>query len=221
MLRQYNIYIRYDQTWRKWEDTNYWTKGDCPTIYIKAVNPPNIKYSEYNFISNATIYVPKESLSLYQNAEVWKEAFAILPIPANVSSVTMTEVETLIVGQEKQLVASVLPIDADNPSLLWESSNEEVIYVNQDGNIKALSSGQSVIRAKSRENPNIFAECFVTVTDTPNGIDVVSIEPTMHVKIYTMTGLLVYKGVYFSPKTHKKNARPIGHAQMLFVVVRI
>ena len=34
MLRQYNIYIRYDQTWREWEDTNYWTKGDCPTIYI-------------------------------------------------------------------------------------------------------------------------------------------------------------------------------------------
>lgn len=49
-------------------------------IHIKALAPPTIEhdtFSDYAY-SSATLYVPKGSKKVYQNANVWKEFHNII-----------------------------------------------------------------------------------------------------------------------------------------------
>ena len=54
--------------------------------------------------------------------------------PKEVESVTLNYSEkTLYVGDELQLQAAVLPADAEDRSLTWESDNTDVATVNNSG----------------------------------------------------------------------------------------
>ena len=82
----------------------------------------------------------------------------------SVSSVIMsTTAETLTVGRKLQLSATVLPAAATNKQLEWTSSNPAVASVDENGLVKALSVGYSVITAKSTDGSNKSAKCTVTV----------------------------------------------------------
>lgn len=55
------------------------------TIYNYALTPQTIArnvfvYDDYESLPNCTLYVPEESIELYQTADVWKEFNPILPI---------------------------------------------------------------------------------------------------------------------------------------------
>lgn len=66
-------------------------------------------------------------------------------------------------GDVKQLVASVLPENAANKSLKWESSKPDVATVSDNGQVKAISSGSAIIKVSSMDG-NHQATCTVTVT---------------------------------------------------------
>ena len=84
-----------------------------------------------------------------------------------VTSVTLDK-DSLVLnkGESASLVATVLPADAQNPSLKWESSNEYVASVNVSGVVTALHDGTAVIKATTKDGTKISATCTVTV----NGI---------------------------------------------------
>lgn len=62
------------------------------------------------------------------------------------------------------LSATVLPEDADNKSIMWSSSNPEIVSVNGAGSVTALRPGEAVITAKAGKQTD---ECVVTVTAAP------------------------------------------------------
>lgn len=62
------------------------------------------------------------------------------------------------------LSATVLPEDADNKSIMWSSSNPEIVSVNGAGSVTALRPGEAVITAKAGKKTD---ECVVTVTAAP------------------------------------------------------
>ena len=62
------------------------------------------------------------------------------------------------------LSATVLPEDADNKSIMWSSSNPEIVSVNGAGSVTALRPGEAVITAKAGKQTD---ECLVTVTAAP------------------------------------------------------
>lgn len=72
---------------------------------------------------------------------------------------------TLEEGEMEVLKATVEPIGASNPTIIWTSSNEKVAVVS-DGVIKALAEGTATITATTKEG-EFTASCTVTVT-APN-----------------------------------------------------
>lgn len=69
---------------------------------------------------------------------------------------------TLAVGEEQTLTATVLPAETTNKSVTWESSNEQVVSV-QEGVIKGLKAGNATITAKTTNGKE--AKCEVTVKE--------------------------------------------------------
>lgn len=73
---------------------------------------------------------------------------------------------TLKKGQEYQLTATVLPLNATYNTVTWTSSNIEVATVSETGLVKALAQGTVVITAEAGEKS---AVCELTVTNTESG----------------------------------------------------
>lgn len=89
----------------------------------------------------------------------------VLPIPvASVSlNKTTAQVYTSGSGKTTQLTASILPANADDQTVTWESSNPGVAGVDATGKVTGMSAGTAVITAHSHFNPSITAQCTVTV----------------------------------------------------------
>ena len=78
-----------------------------------------------------------------------------------VESVTIDQVELYLTeGDIFTLRATVLPESADNKSVTWTSSNEEIATVNGSGTVTAHKPGDCVIYAKAG---NVTAECAVSI----------------------------------------------------------
>ncbi len=60
------------------------------------------------------------------------------------------------------LTATVLPADADNKEVTWESSDESVVKLS-DGQILAMGYGTAVITCRATDGSGVKAECAVTV----------------------------------------------------------
>lgn len=63
-------------------------------------------------------------------------------------------------GETYTLVATVNPADADDPTLVWSTSNSSVAKVDANGKITAVSTGYAVIKASSGA---VSAQCKVDV----------------------------------------------------------
>jgi len=65
-------------------------------------------------------------------------------------------------GVVMQLTVSVLPVNATNDLIIWESDDEDIAAVDDDGLVTALNYGETVIRAVS-DDGGFTDSCRVTV----------------------------------------------------------
>ena len=85
-----------------------------------------------------------------------------------VKSVSVTEVglnktsTTLIEGETETLVATVMPENATDKSVVWESGNESAATVSQEGLVTAVGEGKTTITVKTNDG-GFSASCEVTV----------------------------------------------------------
>ena len=93
-------------------------------------------------------------------------------------------------GETYQLIAEILPIDATDKSVLWTSSDENVVYVDQTGLIEAIAEGEAEIRVSSIANPLISDVCIVTVTNE-SGVESVNMDNST---IITRGNEIIVKG---------------------------
>ena len=83
-------------------------------------------------------------------------------------SVSVTEVglnktsTTLIEGETETLVATVMPENATDKSVVWESGNESAATVSQEGLVTAVGEGKATITVKTNDG-GFSASCEVTV----------------------------------------------------------
>ncbi len=75
----------------------------------------------------------------------------------------------ILAGQTKQLTANILPANATNQKLTWESSNGEVATVSSSGLVQAIAVGTAEITAYSDDGYK-RAACRVTVSQDPETI---------------------------------------------------
>lgn len=85
-------------------------------------------------------------------------AVTVSPLPDTTVTLSSTA-ETLAVGGTIRLTAAVEP---DAP-VTWQSSDETVATVDQDGTVTAVGAGDAVIRAEVKD---VMASCMITVQQT-------------------------------------------------------
>lgn len=82
-----------------------------------------------------------------------------------VTGITVSETSlSLSIGATQTLMATILPNDATNKSVIWSSSNTNVATVDQTGKVTALSIGTCDITCSAVDGSGVKAECQVTVT---------------------------------------------------------
>ena len=83
-----------------------------------------------------------------------------------VTSVTLDQATlALEVGKSANLTATVLPANASNTKVSWSSSDATIASVSNLGKVTAVKVGTATITATSQSNPQIKAECVVTVSE--------------------------------------------------------
>ncbi len=75
---------------------------------------------------------------------------------------------SLVVGTEMTLKPEISPAKATVRELLWETSAEKIVTVN-NGKIKAVAVGNATITVRSKANTDIKATCSITVTSNGGG----------------------------------------------------
>ncbi len=117
-------------------------------------------------VSNGTIHGVAAGTAIIMAKAGDKTGSCTVTVVSNpVESITLdyTELE-MEEGGAFTLKATVLPEDADNKSVLWSSSDANIVKVNGAGNLTALCPGKATITAKAGK---CSAECVVTVTAAP------------------------------------------------------
>lgn len=99
---------------------------------------------------------------IYEHADYLNQHYGD-PVVIRVNSVTLNQSSiSILEGNNMQLVATVLPEDADDKTVTWSSNNEEVATVNATGLVSALSGGEAIITVTTNDGSH-KATCSFTV----------------------------------------------------------
>lgn len=96
-----------------------------------------------------------------------------------------------------RLYATVLPSNASNKTLSWNSSDTNVATVNKDGLVTVKKEGFAIITAKATDGSGCKAQCNLTSTDAINDVSAKTINSDSAVR-YNISGQQVgqdYKGI--------------------------
>ncbi|MDE6272513.1 MAG: Ig-like domain-containing protein [Muribaculaceae bacterium] len=122
----------------------------------------------------------------------------ITVIPTLASSLTVSPSSlTLNVGDQTSLLAKVLPENTTDKSVTWMSSDESVVTVDAQGNVKALAEGFGIITAMTTDGTYLTASCDIIVND-PAGIEEISADQ-IDGELFTLSGFAI---------TRKDNLHP-------------
>lgn len=110
-----------------------------------------------------------------------------------VESVELNKTEAeLVVGETLRLEATVLPEEASGLTVTWSSSASEIVSVDDEGNVSALSEGKATITA---EAGGVTATCDVTVSSASIPVESVTVsEESIEIKIgetFTLTATVL------------------------------
>lgn len=84
----------------------------------------------------------------------------------SVSSISINKTSlTLQLGETDQLQAFIKPENASNKDVTWNSSDNNIVTVDNEGYITTLNTGSAIITAVSASNTNVKATCKVLVSN--------------------------------------------------------
>ena len=102
---------------------------------------------------------------------VTEETAATAPLfpPGTVTGMQLSFYHATMYLGDPSIMPVVLlePADAADTREIWESSDNSVASVDENGNISAVSEGRCIIRVHSVSNPSVAAEVIVTVEPAP------------------------------------------------------
>ena len=140
--------------------------SELTDVFCYISDPKNITIGSKIFAHNveSTLYVPQGSITDYKTSE-WNNYFGnIVEICTLVESVALDKSDAnMFVEESLQLNATVLPEDAFNKTLIWNSSDVAVAVVDSNGLVTAISPGMAKITATTTDGSNLSAFCTITV----------------------------------------------------------
>ena len=128
-------------------------------------------------------------------------------VPVTSISVTPSKTKTITVGTSFTFKTKVYPSNADDKTLLFESSDTDVATVDANGKVTAVSTGRAVITVKSNSNPAKIKK--VTVKVRPAKVTITYRKSTTNGVVLKWDdsegadGYVVYRKVYKSSTSSK------------------
>lgn len=126
----------------------------------------------YKFVFNVSVSSSSNKFVEFSKVEFYQatstEDIAVTGISLNKEAISLE------VGATETLIATISPEDATNQTVTWNSSNEDVVTVADDGVVTAKSAGRASITATS-EDGSFTATCAVTVTPSSDTRQLVNI----------------------------------------------
>lgn len=87
--------------------------------------------------------------------------------PIYATGITLNETaKEMVIGDNLQLTASVLPSTATEKSVTWSSNDESVAMVNENGLVCAVGAGACKITATANDGSGKTASCIVNVSNS-------------------------------------------------------
>lgn len=98
-----------------------------------------------------------------ENPEI-KASATVTVKPISVVEIKLSNLpESVMIGDTFTIKATVLPTDADNKKVIWQSSDKTVATVDQNGKVTALALGEVTITVTSDDDPQILTTTNFTV----------------------------------------------------------
>ncbi len=117
-----------------------------------------------------TIIYASSSNGLTAECHVTVKAHDVLPTGISLTNTSITMIE----GNTADIIAIVHPSAADQ-TVTWASADEEIATVDQNGIVKAVKTGETIVTATTVNG--IVAECHVTVIPAIVAVEKIKVEP--------------------------------------------
>lgn len=147
---------------------------------------------------------------------VWGQSAYQVPVGAVQSiSIEGSSEINLEKGKSMELVATLLPESAANAAIIWSSSDESVITVDENGKITAVDdtkagAAQAIITATSASNPSVKASVTVNATNMTAITAVEGVKTVSSVRYYNVAGMesdVPFKGMNIVVKTYSDGSQ--------------
>lgn len=156
-----------------------WTSSDKSVVSVDAEG----KLTAHK-AGNATITVSSTAADVQDTIEV--------TVVQPVTGVKLPTSISLVKEENTTLVPTILPSDASNQDVTWESANESIATVDENGVINAIEVGQTTITVSTVDG-NFKATCTVTVVPIPvpaedveieaeDNVNTIKIDETLHLE---------------------------------------
>ncbi len=103
------------------------------------------------------------------NKSIVDSCFVVVYQPVETVSLEKHSI-SLKVGETETLRAQITPSSADNKTIVWSSSNKQIVSVDANGNVVASKAGEAWIKAVSEDKSGAKDSCLVTVVQPVTGI---------------------------------------------------
>ncbi|CDF57649.1 Ig-like domain-containing protein [Thermobrachium celere] len=187
------------------QDNIYMNVGSSTIPYV-IFNPTNATYRTFTMSSNYSsivdVYngklvaksVGQATITITSTDNPSETATLTVYVVKPVTSLTVNKTSTMIkAGKTEAIETTVLPADATDKTLIWESSNPTVAEVSQDGIITAKAPGTVRIKVSSKTNPNVYKVINVTVPVDLQGIS------TPYSNFYVKLGSTYTPSITYNP----------------------
>lgn len=144
---------------------------------LKSMTIPDsvtsIGYDTFRGCINALVYVNSEAVkklvtTTYSFSDPIKSSQVVVSGQTATVKVTSIDLNTqnlyLSVGKTQAFTPTVMPSDASNKGLIWETSNQDIAMVDNSGNITGMGVGTATITCTSKDGSKVSTNCSVTVT---------------------------------------------------------
>lgn len=162
-----HVYISKNTTEVNYEGRGQ-SKGDV-IFHLESETPPS-----YRLYSPKLVIIPKGSMSAYKKEYYWKdlnlkERNPIEQIKLQSQKLNLEKEET------RKLPLTCIPNDAEDTRVAWNSSNNDIVKVSNDGNVTAIKPGKAFVYAVSVVDSKVKDSCEIIVLQH---IQSFTIEPT-------------------------------------------
>lgn len=158
----------------------------------------NCKNNECVEISNNRLFCKRYGEAVISGAYLYQDNQTdfMLKIYEHTKGIQIPQKEFEInVGETLQIIAQTLPLEKSDGRIIWESEDETIASISNDGILTTKKVGIVYITAKSIDG-GYSKDCRVSIKGEAGLGDILLADKSTHVKIFNLQGILVYDGSY-------------------------